>query len=195
MKFGITAVLLNVSRVVQYRSILGPQYFPNDLNRCSRCKSPPFRLTRESLLFLQLPVLLSAVQFRDEDKNYCQATPGNNSTASSLIIWLLVSQEEIRREPVGNRGDAVSNGNQGGSLGPWPRYDGGLPGYLKLFKSVSTIIQRLKIIQRSYIKADEWARDQQDHAEVARPNIESCDHNHTPNKREKNGHNYVVSVL
>lgn len=100
--------------------------------------SPTFRLARKSLLLLQLLVLPLAVPFRDQDENHCQSAPGNDSTTTSLIVWLLVSEKEIRCEPMGDGGDAISNRDQSSSFGTWPRYDGRLPRYLKLFQSVNT---------------------------------------------------------
>lgn len=96
---------------------------------------------------------------------------------------------------MGNRGDTVSNRNQSGSLGPWPRYNRCLPRYLKLLQLVTSNLLLHGSNLGSYIEADKWTGHQQYHAEVAGSDVEGCNHYDTPGKRKKNGQNDMVAML
>lgn len=88
-------------------------------------------------MLIQLFVLLPTVPLSNEDKDYCQTTPNNDCAASRLIIWLLVSKEKVRGEPVRDRRDTVGNSDQSSPLGPWSWHNSCFPRYLKLLWSVT----------------------------------------------------------
>lgn len=64
-------------------------------------KSPPLGLTSCILHGLQGLILLIHVPLCDENENHSETTACNDSTASSLIVRLLVAEEEVWREPMG----------------------------------------------------------------------------------------------
>lgn len=156
--------------------------------------APGVDVACELLLRIELLVLTLCPPLGDQTGDDCQSTSSDDDTATSLISWLLRSQEEVWSEPVGNlrtlleldakrsaggrtyTADTVGNRDKSCSLGTRSRNDCSLPGNLN-------------------VQADEGARAKQEDREVSGSDVECGDHNDGTNQGDENGADDVPTVL
>lgn len=115
----------------------------------ARVLRPPFRLIQS---LIQYRIAPPDQQGTDGDK---QAAEKNQPT-SQPVVGLLASREELRAEPVAALRDGVRDGDEGSLLSAGRRHQCRLPGQLQ-------------------VEARVRPADQQDQAEVSRPDVERGD--------------------
>ena len=107
--------------------------------------APGVDVACELLLRVELLVLALCPPLGDQTGDDCQSASSDDDTATSLVSWLLRSQEEVRSEPVRDlrtlldldakgrlkgktyTANTVGNGDKGRSLGPGSRNNCSLP--------------------------------------------------------------------
>lgn len=135
------------------------------------------------LFLLDFLVLLLAVPSCDHAKDNREPAAQDNHTSSGLVPRLLGCEEEVGREPVGNRRHAVGNGDERGSLGAWSGHHADFPRNLNLKPlQLAKQLTRPRPATATYIQTDERPSAEQEHGEVPCRDVERRNHDDSPDQ-------------